>query len=372
MTRIFKPFYALVISALIITSCSPAKAAKYGVAAIDTQDSSYRVLAVHENGERLVAMTKSDSSGNVTAVTGAVWYSPKGDAFIVQNNMDGLPERINVGNFTIILSNYTSNTVDAAIVSSTGEIEIVKNVSVNSDELLELESLQNQGASVKGTFKLASPILADRKSISRTLRLASFTISVAGCVVAGILSTALTFGTALAVLAIPCGSAIVSGIQLLTEKEDDVALNSTSKALGAIGCGSGSVGDCAGLILDTTADIISATDNSYKEQEVEIENAKMSLILIGEWSMTWNWEDTYNGTLTFHEDNTVSACPDGEECRTGSWTTSGNTIILDFSASRNDCYATYTGTINDNTVSGTNVTTCESGGTGQWSAVKTK
>lgn len=367
-----RSFCFLVIVALISTSCSPKKAAKFGIAATETNDNLYKVLAVHENGEQLVAMTETDSSGNITAVTGAVWFSPDGDSFVVQNGKDGLPEKIITGNFMIILSNYTSNTVDVAVVSSTGEIELVKNTPVNPDELLELRSLHSQATNADGSVKLASlasPILSNSKSLSRTLRLASFTISVAGCVVAGIFSTALTFGAALAVLAIPCGSAIVSGVQLLTEKEDDVALSSTSKALGAIACATGGADDCVALILDTTADVVSVAEEEVADREATIERAKLSIDMVGKWSLDFYWEcDNEKGgnailTFTTERFNAVPGSNGGDYYYEGEWYIVESNLTFTFEGGTE-----YKGTLADGKFTGTMTTS--DGDTGCWSGTR--
>ena len=102
---------------------------KYGINVSVTDDEKYPVLAVGKNGEQLVAITDSTLSGSTTTVTGAVWFSPEGDSFVLFNGKDGLPEKVVVGELTIIFFNYTDNSVDIGIIGANGETETLKNKS---------------------------------------------------------------------------------------------------------------------------------------------------------------------------------------------------------------------------------------------------
>src|SRR3990170_7045032 len=73
------------------------------IAAMFTGDPSYGALAIHENGEKIVAMTESDTQGHIIKITGGIWISPKGENIIIYLGDNGLPRRINFNNEAIVL-----------------------------------------------------------------------------------------------------------------------------------------------------------------------------------------------------------------------------------------------------------------------------
>lgn len=253
-------------STAVVQATSDVFVETYGVAVVATGDDDFAALALHENGEQLVAMTETDSSGNVTATTGAVWYSPNGEAFTVFAGEDGLPETIIVGELTLVLSNYTETTVDVAVIGENGDIEIIQDVPVNPDDISELRMLQAQSFNTDGYYKLAKSVNLDMLKLKKTLKIASLITTTAGCIAVGITTTAVTFGAALAALAVPCGAAIVSAVRLVVD-DDSVVGGATSIGLGAIGCGLGDPFACPSLIIDTTETVVSVAEEKTEEQK---------------------------------------------------------------------------------------------------------
>jgi uncharacterized protein YegL len=256
--------HAQATTTAVVEATADAFVVTYGIAASFTDDLDYAAIAVHKNGEKLVAMTETDESGNVINVTGAVWLSPDGDAFVVYNSADGLPERAVFGDYIVLFLSYSDDSVDVALISPDGSTQVTKDVPVDPEQLSQLQA---RGPSVG---VLASPInrpyQGDGLSLVETLKLAALGISVAGCVTAVIMSAG---------IAAPlCAAAVVSAVSLLVP-EDNVALSATGKSLGAIGCGGLlDTGSCISLALDITADVASLANQDVESQEPAISRAQ--------------------------------------------------------------------------------------------------
>lgn len=287
----------------VAVATSEAFAQTYGIAIAATDNGDFAALAYHENGEQMIAMTETDSNGNVIAVTGSVWVSPDGQSVTIFNGPDGLPEKIVLGGFTIYLTNYTTDSVDAAVFDSTGEMEIIKGIEVDPDELSELISLQ--GGFTPGTAKGAKPASLDMVALKRTLKITSFVTSTAGCVAEGISSSAETFGASLGSLAAPCNAAIVSGVREIAE-DANIGGDSTSIGLGVISCGSGDPFACATLILDTTKTVVESAQTTVQSHEADFQQAETAMTVIGRWALQYDWDcasDWGDADVTFTNDS---------------------------------------------------------------------
>lgn len=242
---------------------SEAFADKYDIGVTTTGDERFGIVAAHTNGEKLAAMTQLDQDGSISSVNGAVWLSPEEKAFVVFNGPDGLPERVVAQDFVFIFSNYTDSIVDVTVVSPEKKVEVVYGVEVNRNELLELQSLLRH-SSDNSLFVLASYHSIDKsdENFLRFLKLTLLSVSVAACVVLAITTAAPTLGAALAVLALPCGAAIISAISLAIE--DNPSLEGLAAAFNAISCitDPAQAALCLLALLDI---IISVVDASVKE-----------------------------------------------------------------------------------------------------------
>jgi len=93
---------------------------EYGFIPISTGNPDFAVAALAENGEKLAVKTKTDSSGNIIDVEGAVWITPDDEVIVLYLDDSGLPEKIIAQEHVVIYSNYTNSSVDIAIVSPNG------------------------------------------------------------------------------------------------------------------------------------------------------------------------------------------------------------------------------------------------------------
>lgn len=162
-----------------------------------TGNDKFGILAVHENGEQLVAMTES-SNGRVKKVTGAVLSIRDKGSFIVYNGQDGLPEKAIYQDYIYLYSNYTDTTVDIAQVAPDGSIQIQRGVTLDAQKLSELKAFYRQSK-----MKMARPsALFENMTLRDGLKAASLSIAVASCVAAIILTGPLGFVCAGAILSV--------------------------------------------------------------------------------------------------------------------------------------------------------------------------
>lgn len=257
---------------------------KYNIAIVVNESGRFSVSAAHVNGEELVAITRNKPNGNIGAVTGAVWYSSDERTFVIFNGADGLPEQIVAGDFVFIFSNYTDDSVDIAIISREKQIEVVKNVQLNADELFELKSLTSElSRSHPQHILVQFSTGINTQSLVKTLKWVSLAANIAGCGIAAVGLGSVTFGAAIAALAVPCGAAIVSGLRIAIEEDAlGLGLSSTSVGLGAIGCADPNpvlaTISCAALAIDISADVTDAATDTIYERSEAISQAEKRLV----------------------------------------------------------------------------------------------
>lgn len=251
---------------------------KYGINVSVTDDKTYPVLAVGKNGEQLIAITDSTLSGNASTVTGAVWFSSEDESFVLFNGKDGLPEKVVIGELTIILFNYTDSSVDVGIIGANGETETLKNISLDAEILSELKALQSKTFTPSGANKLAIPASASEvTNMEAILEIASFGLELAGCVASVAALTAVTFGAVLVALALPCGTLLIDTVITLTKNEDTLFASAFASAnMGGTSkdCISGTLIErrlaCAALIIDATKLAISKANELISNLTDEI------------------------------------------------------------------------------------------------------
>lgn len=348
--------------AAVVAATSEAFAQTYGIAIAATDNGDFAALAYDENGEQMVAMTKTDSNGNVIAVTGSVWVSPDGQSVTIFNGPEGLPEQIVLGGFTIYLTNYTTDSVDAAVFDSTGEMEIVKGIAVDPDELSELISLQ--GGFAPGTAKGAKPASLNMIEIKRTLKITSFVTSTAGCVAEGVSSASETFGASMASLADPCNAAIISSVREIAA-DTSIGGDATSMGLGIISCGSGDPFACATLILDTTKTVVASAQTTIQSHEADFQQVETIMPVLGKWELEFDWDcanDPGYADITFYADYVLIEAGDTYELP---YTIIGDQITFTFENG-----TVYVGTITGDSMEGTMTETDNLDNPGCWSATR--
>ena len=95
------------------------------IVVVETGNPQVPIIAIHESGSQVAVLV--DETQN--KLQGVVFVSENGEKFIVWVGEDGLPIQALVNGYVIIYENYTSDSVDIAIISPEGEVEVFRNVS---------------------------------------------------------------------------------------------------------------------------------------------------------------------------------------------------------------------------------------------------
>lgn len=259
-------------------STAEAFVSTYGVAAAVTDNDKYAAIAVHESGEKLVAMTDVDASGTVSRVSGAIWISPEDEALVVYSGPDGLPDRAVIGDVVLLFSNYTRDAVDVAVVVGDGSVQIIRDTPVDPDDLAELRTLQARISGRPGSPGLSKPAVGTmRFSVASTLKIAALLLRLVGCALKVMHAMALPPALILAVL--PCTSALISLVDVLIDSE---LLTATGLYLDKVACIDmpPPLRDpvaCAALILDMAGAAVSEAEEKSRTEMQTMEEARTEL-----------------------------------------------------------------------------------------------
>ena len=250
----------------------------YGVSATGTDSDRFAALAAHEDGEKLIAMTDADASGNIRGVTGAIWISPEDEALLVYSGADGLPEQAVVGDIILLFSNYTSDSADLALVTADGSFQIIRDMPVDAEDLSQLRDLQHQVGDRGGSHLLSKPSYrSSNLAPSQKLRIAALLVRVASCLIEVAKSHLVLPLLVKAIL--PCASALVSSLALVTDNE---LMMATSLYLDEILCVDlpAPLRDplaCVAFVLDMAGLAASQAEERLRAQEQTVAEAEGEL-----------------------------------------------------------------------------------------------
>ena len=214
------------------------------------------VLAVagKDEGEALAILGEKDAFGNPIKITGAVYTSEQGEAFIIDAGDDGLPTYIldSTGN-KVVFTNYTDSTVEISIYNSNNElIEGPTTITVDPADLAELKQLYS---SVDLKNKDAADVVAF------VLKWGGFGLNWATCVVAA-------FSLVVPAIVFACGSAVLSTVAMFTPNDTDNLILSN---IGVIQCAFAfkpwEIVACAGSIMSFIGTIIENINQDNDENE---------------------------------------------------------------------------------------------------------
>ena len=257
---------------------------EYGFIPISTGNPDFAVAALAENGEKLAVMTETDNAGNITEINGVVWISLNDEVVVMHLSDNGLPDRIIVQEHIVIFSNYTDSTVDIAIVSPNGSIEVSREVPIDLEEILTYSRLPDSGKVAK--------IILSKWSKETALEAAGVTLGVLAC--AGAAAT----GAGLLLLGAVCGNAIYKAYSSLQPKKT-VQLESASLGVGIITCGTElatvnpvSVLECGALITHIAELVVSSTAASEERVSDSVQLADAALEYgTGSVQITLTWDN---------------------------------------------------------------------------------
>jgi len=212
------------------------------------------VVAGKDEGEALAVLGEKDAFGNPIKITGAVYTSEQGEAFIIDAGDDGLPSYIidSEGN-KVVFTDYTDSTVEISIYNSNNElIEGPTTITVDPDDLAELKQLYS---SVNSKNKDAADVVAF------VLKWGGFGLNWATCVVAA-------FSLVVPAIVFACGSAVLSTVAMFTPNDTDNLILSN---IGVIQCAFAfkpwEIVACAGSIMSFIDTIIEIINQDNDENE---------------------------------------------------------------------------------------------------------
>jgi len=202
-------------------------------------------IAGKDEGEALAILGEKDAFGNPIKITGAVYTSEQGEAFIIDAGDDGLPTYIldSTGN-KIVFTNYTDSTVEISIYNSNNElIEGPTTITVDPADLADLRQLYS---SIASKNKDAEDVVVF------VLKWGGFSLNWAACVLAA-------FSLVVPAIVIACGSAVLSTVAMFTPNDTDNLILSN---IGVIQCAFAfkpwEIVACAGSIIDFIGVIVEA------------------------------------------------------------------------------------------------------------------
>lgn len=178
-----------------------------------TGDPNFAAFASHTSGEKIIAVTESDAQNNVSMVKGGIWISPKGKNIAMFFYDNGLPKRMVLNNEVVVLYlNYTSSTVDIAVILPNGAYQIHRNTHIDSLLMVKALLQSQETASVpKLTTRttLQKPILETAADITRGVAIGTKF----GACALSVVSTFYTANPIVGELSIEiCSSAIISAL----------------------------------------------------------------------------------------------------------------------------------------------------------------
>lgn len=248
---------------------APATTLVNGLAAAFTEDPIYGVIAYHEpTGLKAVVGTRSDGAGRVSAVESVIFADRNGDGGIVYLSPDGLPRRAVFADQILVFANYTSSTVDVALVKSSGVASVQRDVRIEPDQIATLRSLASQFSSgaAAGISGLAT---GDGVELARLVKFLGTAVSVAACV-----------GSAATVaLAVPvCASAAVSVFTMLVPESESTALLGTRAFLSVVGCVGGNALGCVAFGFQALGAISSSASSTQGASQQSLDQAATALL----------------------------------------------------------------------------------------------
>lgn len=215
---------------------------------IKTGDNLFPIIGLHENGSMIAIKTDGDMPRTIVYKS-----SPDSPGFFVWVDENGYPKKASINGNIILFENFTSTSVDIAVIRENGNMEIIREIEVNFPKNFYKEEL------LKGDFPWA-----------KVLRWSGHALSIASCVaqVAGTIST----GGALAPIAyIGCGAAITGVILEFTAKDNELIQGSGSAFeafVGVAGCATGGPGCISALVSAAGAVATFAEDSTLNLRDI--------------------------------------------------------------------------------------------------------
>lgn len=238
------------------------------VAAAWTEDKSAAVMTDREGNSMIV---REDS---------VVFVTSEEEGIVVYYDENNLPTRAIIEDYIILYENWTSFSVDVAVISPKGIYTVYRNLEINSDlvsDLIVLASVQDNKNRFVQLFSFSSVAYAfDRDDLQKTLEIGGKVLSTAICL--GTIGTAITSGgITLPAIGLACASTVINVASALTHEDNDL-IEETGEAysiISSIICDNAL--SCAASWMSLAARILEDSTEIQNSQDALISEAKSKL-----------------------------------------------------------------------------------------------
>jgi len=224
-------------------------------------------LAGKDKGEAAAILGEKDAFGNPVKITGAVYTSEQGDAFIIDAGDDGLPTYIldSAGN-KVVFANYTDSTVEISIYNS--DNALIEGPTIITVDPADLATLKQLYSSVDLKNRDTADIVAS------VLKWGGFGLTWAACALS-------IYSLVVPAIFKACGSAVLSTIVIFSPNDvDNLILSNLGVYQCALAFMPWEILACAGSIMSFISQIIEIIN-----QEGEVPD------------VSGNWSGNYSSSL---------------------------------------------------------------------------
>lgn len=295
-------FFAVALLSVLATACSegsPVGPDAGSNALIDgwaIQDNGSQIVGAHRSG-RTVLIDRASASELLDSRSPqqrVVVTTPEQAQFVVWYSSNGRPTQAVFGDVTVAFGNWTSASVDLAVIGPDGTVQIFRDEPVSG---------------VPAATFLASSSVDANSGTRVALRLAGNAIDVAACVIsakAGILLAAPTLGASLVVAGVSCGNSAFRIWNSWTLEDDD-RLRASSDAVSnvvSLALCTGDVGACFGFIAGGALTVLENALLALEAVETEARAASGAVTSrAGSLQLTLTWENSADLDLSAQEPN---------------------------------------------------------------------
>jgi hypothetical protein len=254
-----------------------------GTAWNETNDSNFQIVGMNENGSMVGIKIANDG----TVEQAAFFSDENSTGFFVWIGDDGLPYRAYINGYLILFDNFTSNTVDMAVIAPDGQAEIFREVVVDfpvSPTELSYHNLLHLYED------LSTP---DAWKWSTVLKWAGHGLALGGCA-ASVIVAGGSLGTLTPLAALGCSSAII-GVMIDVLDVDNEYIELSSNAFGttisALGCTN--LAGCTTYVLGLALNLGQDAAEFYEEHEDTVDALEGALKYgYGDVQVTLTWNNT--------------------------------------------------------------------------------
>ncbi len=212
-------------------------------------------------------MVDTDQNLMVVKDDSVTWQAPDGSNFAIFYDGSGLPTRAVENGSVILYDNWTSTTVDIAIISPDGSYSVFRELSVDPSQISAL------GWPLRSAFETHN---FTNQNLATVLRWGSRLVSAGLCgfAIGGAIASA---GATFPAAAWACASTVIT-IGVILTSGDNTALEATGETLSQFGFAlCTGVLDCAAALAGIGATILGEAESTLSDQNTSVAQAENEL-----------------------------------------------------------------------------------------------